>query len=134
MAPHMQASLVCDAMKMALTTRCPARGLMMHSDRGSQYPSHEHVRLLKQHGVTQRMSRNGQCWDNAVAERFFLSLKMERVWQRDYANQAEAQQDIADYIVYFYNPCRLHARLGYRSPAQFEKDFHHGLSSSPSLV
>lgn len=130
MEDHMQASLVCDAMRIALATRRPPEGLLMHSDRGSQYASHEHVRLLQQHGITQSMSRKGQCWDNAVAERFFLNLKMERVWQRDYANQAEARQDIADYIVNFYNPCRLHASLGYRSPAQFEQAFHHSLSST----
>ena len=67
------------------------------------------------------MSRKGNCWDNAVMERFFLSLKMERVWQRDYANHAEAQIDIADYIVGFYNPIRLHSTLGYLSPSQYEQ-------------
>ncbi len=67
------------------------------------------------------MSRKGNCWDNAVMERFFLNLKMERVWQHDYANHAEAQADIADYIVGFYNPIRLHSTLGYRSPCQYEQ-------------
>jgi putative transposase len=66
------------------------------------------------------MSRKRNCWDNAVMERFFLNLKMERVWQRDYANHAEATLDIAHYIVGFYNSIRLHSTLGYRSPTQFE--------------
>jgi transposase InsO family protein len=67
------------------------------------------------------MSRKGNCWDNAVTERFFLNLKMERVWQRHYANQGEAVRDIADYIVNFYNPHRLHSTLGYLSPNAFEQ-------------
>ncbi len=67
------------------------------------------------------MSRKGNCWDNAVTERFFLNLKMERLWRRQYANHAEAQRDIADYIVNFYNPHQLHSSLGYLSPSQFEQ-------------
>ena len=67
------------------------------------------------------MSRKGNCWDNAVMERFFLNLKMERVWQQDYANQGKAQRDIADYIVRFYNGIRLHSKLGYLSPAAYER-------------
>ena len=66
------------------------------------------------------MSRKGNCWDNSVMERFFLNLKMERVWQRDYANHAEAINDVADYIVNFYNSVRLHSKLGYLSPNAFE--------------
>ena len=67
------------------------------------------------------MSRKGNCWDNAVMERFFLNLKMERVWQRDYANHSEAITDVADYIVNFYNPVRLHSKLGNLSPNAFEQ-------------
>ena len=67
------------------------------------------------------MSRAANCWDNAVVERFFLNLKMERVWQRDYANQGEAERDVADYIVSFYNDRRLNSTLGYKSPNDFEK-------------
>lgn len=120
-APHMQASLVCQALHMAITTRQPKPGLLVHTDRGSQYASHAHTALLAQHPLQPSMSRKGNCWDNAVAERFFLSLKMERLWRRPYANHAEAQRDIADYIVNFYNPTRLHSSLGYRSPMQFEQ-------------
>ena len=67
------------------------------------------------------INRKGNCWDNAVMERFFLNLKMERVWQRNYANHPEAQADIADYIVNFYNAVRLHSTLGYQSPCQYEQ-------------
>lgn len=67
------------------------------------------------------MSRKGNCWDNAVMERFFLNLKMERVWQRAYANHGEARADIADYIVNFYNTQRLHSALGYQSPVAYEQ-------------
>jgi len=67
------------------------------------------------------MSRKGNCWDNAVMERFFLNLKMERVWQKDYANHGEAIQDITDYIVNFYNATRLHSTLGYRSPNEVDR-------------
>ena len=73
------------------------------------------------------MSRKGNCWDNVVAERFFLNLKMELLWRQPYANHAEAQRNIADHIVNFYNPTRLHSSLGYRSPMQFEQQLstHH---------
>lgn len=121
MASSMPAQLVCDALKMAIATRCPAPGLIVHSDQGSQYAADEHAKLLKRHGLVASMSRKGNCWDNAVMERFFLNLKMERVWQRDYANHAEARLDIADYIVGFYNSMRLHSSLGYRAPAEYER-------------
>ena len=117
----MPAQLVCDALSMAIASRQPAPGLIVHSDQGSQYASAEHTRLLDRHGLTASMSRKGNCWDNAVMERFFLNLKMERVWQRDYANHAEATMDVADYIVGFYNSIRLHSTLGYRSPSAYER-------------
>ena len=106
-----------------IASRQPLPGLVVHSDRGSQYASQDHTALLARHGLVCSMSRKGNCWDNAVMERFFLNLKMERVWQRDYANHGEAQVDIADYIVGFYNATRLHSTLGYRSPAQYEHQF-----------
>lgn len=121
MAPSMPADLVCTALQMAITQRQPAPGLVVHSDRGSQYASEAHRALLARHGLVGSMSRKGNCWDNAVMERFFLNLKMERVWQRDYANHAEAMRDIADYIVGFYNNARLHSTLGYLSPSAFER-------------
>lgn len=121
MAPNMPAELVCTALQMAIALRQPRPGLIVHTDRGSQYASQAHRNLLARHGLVASMSRKGNCWDNAVMERFFLNLKMERVWQRNYANHAEALADITHYIVAFYNTHRLHSTLGYRSPADYEK-------------
>ncbi|KAF4530881.1 hypothetical protein B566_EDAN018925 [Ephemera danica] len=123
MSPTMPAELVCRALRMALGQRQPGTGLMLHSDRGSQYASHEYQALLNQHGITCSMSRKGNCWDNAVMERFFLNLKMERVWQRKYANQMEAIKDVTDYIVGFYNCIRRHSALGNIAPLVYEKQF-----------
>lgn len=116
MAPSMPAQLVCDALRMAIASRHPQPRLLVHSDRGSQYASQMHMGLLERHALVCSMSRKGNCWDNAVMERFFLNLKVERDWQRDCANHGEAQANIADYIVGSYNPIRLHSALGYLSP------------------
>ena len=121
MAPNMPAELVCSALQMAIAQRQPPAGLIVHSDRGSQYASEAHRALLSRHGLTGSMSRKGNCWDNAVMERFFLNLKRERVWQNDYANHAEACRDITDYIVGFYNNVRLHSTLGYLPPTAYER-------------
>jgi len=121
MAPDMQATLVCRALQLAIVQRQPAAGLIVHSDRGSQYASGAHQALLNKHGLVGSMSRKGNCWDNAVMERFFLNLKMERVWQKDYANHAEAMNDVSDYIVSFYNSQRLHSKLGNLPPNAFEQ-------------
>ena len=120
-APNMPSSLVCEALQMAIKARKPAPGLIMHSDRGGQYASKDHTVILAKHGMLASMSRKGDCWDNAVMERFFLNLKMERVWQQDYANLTEARSDVADYISCFYNDKRLHSTLNYRSPNAYEK-------------
>ena len=122
MAPEMPATLVCTALQMAIVQRNPAAGLVVHSDRGTQYASALHQELLKKYGLIGSMSRKGNCWDNAVMERFFLNLKMERVWQKDYANHSEAMTDVADYIVGFYNSTRLHSKLGNLSPNAFERE------------
>jgi putative transposase len=122
MSPTMHTELVSRALLMAIGQRKPAAGLLLHSDRGSQYASHEYQNLLKQHGIICSMSRKGNCWDNAVMERFFLNLKMERVWQRDYANQLEAVKDITEYIVGFYNCVRLHSTLGNLAPMIYETE------------
>lgn len=116
----MPADLVCRALQMAINQRQPPEGLIVHSDRGSQYASAQYQALLAKHNCVGSMSRKGNCWDNAVMERFFLNLKMERVWQRQYANHAEAKQDITDYIINFYNSVRLHSKRGYLSPNDFE--------------
>jgi len=120
MAPAMPTALIMSALEMALQQRRPARGLVLHSDRGSQYASAEYQAMLARHGIVCSMSRKGNCWDNSPMERFFLNLKMERVWQRRYANHAEARRDITQYIVGFYNPVRLHSTLGYVSPTAYE--------------
>jgi len=121
MAPNMPAELVCTALQMAICQRQPAPGLIVHSDRGSQYASQEYRDLLDQYALRGSMSRKANCWDNAVMERFFLNLKMERVWRRDYANHQEAISDITDYIVGFYNSKRLHSTLGYLPPNGYER-------------
>ena len=94
----------------------------LHSDRGTQYASAEHQALLAKHGLVGSMSRKGNCWDNAVMERFFLSLEMERVWHKNYANHFRATNDIADCFVGFYNAGRLHSKLGNLSLTAFERE------------
>jgi putative transposase len=121
MAPTMPAELVCAALRMAIAQRQPAPGLIVHSDRGSQYASDAHRALLRRYGLQASMSRQGNCWDNAVMERFFLNLKMERVWQCDYVNHQEATRDVTAYIVGFYNNVRLHSKLGYLPPTLYER-------------
>ncbi len=121
MSSRMKAQLVCDALKMATWQRRPEAGLIHHSDRGSQYASKAFRQLLKAHGFKGSMSGKGDCWDNAVVESFFGSLKQERVQWRHYQTRFEAQQDILNYISVFYNGYRLHSTLGYVSPNDFEK-------------
>lgn len=122
MRSRMTAQLVCDALTMAIWQRRPAAGLIHHSDRGSQYASHKFRKLLEDYQLTGSMSRKGNCWDNAVAESFFGSLKQERVQWRHYQTRHEAQQDVLQYISMFYNSQRLHSYLNYRSPNQYEMD------------
>jgi putative transposase len=121
MSSRMKTQLVCDALQMAIWRRRPKAGLIHHSDRGSQYASKAFRRLLKAHGIDGSMSRKGDCWDNAVVESFFGTLKQERVQWRHYQSRYEAQQDILDYISMFYNNHRLHSHLGYMSPNDFER-------------
>ena len=120
MGSRMTAQLVCDALIMAIWQRQPKVGLIVHSDRGSQYASKAYHRLLKAHGFEGSMSCKYNCWDNAVAESFFGSLKQERVQWRNYQTSNEDQQDVMNYIAMWYNSLRLHSCLGYKSPNQFE--------------
>ena len=123
MGRRLTSTLVCDALRMALWARRPARGsLTHHSDRGVQYASKAFRGLLKGHGIYGSMSRKGDCWDNAVVESFFGSLKSERVLWRNYQSREEARADIVEYIAMFYNSRRLHSYLGYQSPDQFERN------------
>ena len=121
LSSRMTADLVCTALQVAIHTRVPPKGLIMHTDRGSQYCSQQYQALLEKHAIRCSMSHKGLCYDNAVMERFFLNLKMERVWQGHYANHQEAIKDISHYITVFYNQVRLHSKLGYLSPNQFEQ-------------
>jgi putative transposase len=122
MSSRMQAQLVCDALAMAIWQRRPEAGLIHHSDRGAQCASKAFRHLLETHGFQGSMSRKGDCWDNAVVESFFGSLKQERVQWRNYQTRHEAQQDILNYIAMFYNPRRLHSYLEYKSPSQYEAE------------
>ncbi len=119
---RMKAQLVCDALTMAIWQRRPEAGLIHHSDQGAQYTSKKFRGLLEAHSVQGSMSRKGDCWDNAVAESFFGSLKQERVHWRNYQTRYEAQQDVLNYIAMFYNSHRLHSFLGYKSPNQYEAE------------
>lgn len=132
-APAMPASLACAALQMAPGQRRPPPGLVVHSDRGSQYAGQEYRGLLARHALTGSMSRKGNCWDNAAMERFFLNLKQGRVWRRGYANHAEADRGITDYIVGFYNSRRLHSTLGYLPPNVYERNTAAGQPISVSI-
>ncbi len=120
MANHMKTSLVNDALTMALFQRKPVKGLLYHTDRGSQYASKSHRVILKDHGIIQSMSRKGNCWDNAVVESFFHTLKVELIHSNRFNNQLEAKQHIFEYIEVFYNRQRLHSAYDYLSPCDFE--------------
>lgn len=118
---HMKTELVKSALLMALKDRPVMKGLMHHSDRGSQYASEEYQSLLSQHGIICSMSRKGNCWDNAVVESFFHTLKTELIYHFFYKTREEAMQSIFEYIVVFYNRKRRHSTLGYQSPERYEK-------------
>ena len=120
MDKHMKAPLVNDALLMALWKRKPSRGLIWHTDRGSQYASKSHRSIIKAHGLTQSMSRKGNCWDNSVAESFFHTLKVELVHQTVFKTREEAKQAIFEYIEVFYNRVRMHSANDYMSPVEFE--------------
>ena len=117
----MKVSLVNDALKMALATRNPSKGLIWHTDRGSQYASYEHKDLLKKYGIIQSMSRKGNCHDNAVAESFFHTLKTELIYHEIYHTKEEAKRSIFEYIEIFYNRERSHSANKNLSPVEFEK-------------
>jgi len=119
-----------DALKSAIATRQPHAGFIHHSDRGSQYDSSEYRRFLRKHGALQSMSRKGNCWDNAVAESFFASLKKERVRNKTYVTFSDAYRDVESYIDGFYNPHRRHSTIGGISPYKFEA--MHRQSKSPN--
>lgn len=113
--------LTLEALDMALHRRCPRQGLLHHSDRGSQYASGDYQAVLAEHGIVCSMSRRGNCWDNAVAESFFATLKVELVHDAAWATRAVARAELFEYIEVFYNGQRRHSSLGYLSPRAFER-------------
>ena len=121
MGTRMKAQLVCDALTMAMWQRKPKAGLIVHSDQGVQYASHQYRRILRLHGFVGSMSKKGCCWDNAVAESFFGSLKQERIHWRNYQTRYAAQQDVLNYITMWYNSQRMHSYIDYQSPNEFER-------------
>jgi transposase InsO family protein len=121
MSESLERTIVIDALKMAYRRRKPRKGLIHHSDRGSQYASDDYRNLLKEYGMRMSMSRKGNCWDNAVMESFFGTLKKELVHHKRYRTRDEARRDIFEFIEVFYNRERLHSSLGYMSPADYEK-------------
>jgi transposase InsO family protein len=122
MGTSLATELVTAALMMAVMQRRPPRGLMFHSDRGTQYASRAFRKGLRRHGMLQSMSRKGECWDNACAETFFKTLKTELIGQRIYRTREEAKASIFEYIEVFYNRVRLHSYLGYTTPAEYEQD------------
>jgi len=122
MDTSMKASLVNDALTMAIWRRKPGKGLIWHSDRGSQYCAKSHRGILKDHGIIQSMSRKGNCWDNATSESFFSTLKREIPQMNNFADQKQAAAAIFEYIEVFYNRIRAHSTIGYRAPDEFEKN------------
>ena len=120
MSERIDSRLVVDALEMAVTGQLPGAGLIAHSDRGVQYASEHYQRTLTTHGIECRMSRRGDCWDNAPAESFFATLKKELVHHEVYETRTEARASLFEYIEVFYNRHRLHSSLGYVSPTDFE--------------
>jgi len=120
MKDTLQASLVTEALASAIGNQCATTGLIVHTDRGSQYASNDYVELLSENGITASMSRKGNCYDNAMVESFFRTLKVELIYGRKFATRAEAISAIFEYIEVWYNRRRLHSSLDYQTPADYE--------------
>jgi len=121
MSARLTADIVVDALEMAIGRREPPRGLLHHSDRGVQYAAHAFRGLLERHGIDCSMSGKGNCYDNAVKESFFHTLKTELCDHEHYRTRDQARASVFDFIEVFYNRARLHSTLGYLSPAEFEQ-------------
>jgi putative transposase len=121
MKPSLARELVLDAIVMAVSRRRPAKGLVIHSDQGSQCSSDDFQRFCRAHHLEPSMSRRANCWDNAVAESVFSSLKKERIRKRIYRTRNDAKADLFDYIEIFYNRARRHSHIGGVSPEAFEQ-------------
>ncbi len=123
MDDSMESRLVVDALSMAIQRRRPGAGLLMHSDRGSQYASEHYRGVLAREGIVCSMSGVAQCWDNAPVESFFATLKRELVHDERYTTRAEAKSSIFEYVEAFYNRVRRHSSLGFLSPVEFERTY-----------
>lgn len=117
---RMKRSLAMDALRRAIVLRQPPRGLIHHSDRGSQYCSADYRRLVQDHGFIASMSGRGNCYDNAMVETVFKTIKSELIWRTAFTSRDQASKAIGQYIEAFYNPRRRHSSLGYKSPTTFE--------------
>lgn len=120
MSDRQKSDLVVDALQMAITHRRPRDPVLVHSDQGVQYGSEQYRTCLRKNGMVQSMSRKGNCWDNAVAESFFHTLKTERTTDEKYLNHRQAKASVFDYIELFYNRRRRHSSLNYQAPLTYE--------------
>jgi len=130
MQPRMDRELAINALLMAVWRRQPGQEVIIHSDQGSQFSSHDWQSFLKTHHLVASMSRRGNCHDNAVAESFFQLLKRERIRRKNYRDREEARRDVFDYIEMFYNPKRRHSYADGLSPVQFEQRYFNRLESA----
>jgi len=124
MSDRIDQKLTQSAMLMALTTRRPRGPIIMHTDRGIQYAAGDYRQLQKDWSVTPSMSRKGNCYDNAVSESFFATLKKELIYRTEYATHEQARASIFEYIEVFYNRQRMHSTLNYLSPVEFQQQWH----------
>jgi putative transposase len=123
-ADHMRSELVEDALSVAFANRAPQRGVIFHSDRGRQYTGHDFAALARANGVVLSVGHKGECWDNAVAESFFATIKRELIDTRAWPTRAGLRRAVFEYIEGWYNTRRLHSTLGYLSPVQWEARLH----------
>jgi transposase InsO family protein len=126
---HMEKKLALDALEAAYTAKKPKKGLLHHSDRGTQYASNAYREKLKEYGMEASMSRTGNCYDNACAESFFSILKKELIQGKRFKTRKEAYTEIYRYIEFFYNRKRIHSAIGYLSPVQYAEQFYAGHSA-----
>jgi transposase InsO family protein len=118
---RLKKDLAVRALAMAIALRRPPKGCIHHTDRGSQYCSHDYQKLLRKHGFPASMSGKGSCYDNATVETFFKTIKAEMIWRRRWPTRRSAEVALLDYINGFYNPRRRHSALGWKSPLAYER-------------
>ena len=124
---RLKKDLALSALRRALVLRQPKTGILHHSDRGSQYCSYDYQRILDRHGFIISMSGKGNCYDNAMVETLFKTIKSELIWRTSFQSRFQAENAIARYIDGFYNPVRRHSALGYKSPINFEHETNQGI-------